>query len=107
MQFKTTGKPGQQVPPAQTAQERKKAGLDAVLQSLQKVKKVNVLDKSRMDWGDFKSTDTQVSCQAARKGCLRLLTPCNVLAVCTDCLLPAGAQGPSRSSDTRKPCAYM
>ena len=62
MQFKTAGKPGQQVPPAQTAQERKKAGLDAVLQSLQKVKKVNVLDKSRMDWGDFKSTDTQVSC---------------------------------------------
>lgn len=39
------------------AAERKKAGLDAVLESLQQAKKVTVLDKSRADWKDFKKTD--------------------------------------------------
>ena len=42
------------------AEQRKKAGLDAVLQSLQKTQKINVLDKSRQDWGAFKKTDAQV-----------------------------------------------
>lgn len=40
--------------------EIKKGGLDALLGTLQQAKKVNVLDKSRMDWGDFKSSDVQV-----------------------------------------------
>ena len=35
-------------------QARNKAGLDAVLASLQAAKKANVLDKSRSDWTDFK-----------------------------------------------------
>lgn len=38
----------------------KKAGLDAVLESLAQAKKVTVLDKSRSDWKDFKKTDDQV-----------------------------------------------
>lgn len=42
------------------AQDIKKGGLDALLGSLQQAKKVNVLDKSRMDWGDFKSSDVKV-----------------------------------------------
>ncbi|EIE22111.1 BCNT-domain-containing protein [Coccomyxa subellipsoidea C-169] len=41
-------------------QKRNKAGLDAVLASLQAAKKVNVLDKSRSDWSTFKQSDTQV-----------------------------------------------
>ena len=41
-------------------QRRNKAGLDAVLASLQAAKKVNVLDKSRSDWKDFKQSDTKV-----------------------------------------------
>lgn len=41
--------------------ERKGAGLDAVLASLESAKKVNVLDKSRDDWGNFKSEDAQIS----------------------------------------------
>lgn len=42
------------------SQDIKKGGLDALLGSLQQAKKVNVLDKSRMDWGDFKSSDVKV-----------------------------------------------
>jgi hypothetical protein len=38
----------------------KKAGLDAVLESLTQAKKVTVLDKSRLDWKDFKKTDKDV-----------------------------------------------
>ncbi|KAK9916406.1 hypothetical protein WJX75_002220 [Coccomyxa subellipsoidea] len=41
-------------------QKRNKAGLDAVLASLQAAKKVNVLDKSRSDWDTFKQSDTKV-----------------------------------------------
>ena len=40
-------------------QKRNKAGLDAVLASLQAAKKVNVLDKSRSDWDTFKQSDTK------------------------------------------------
>ena len=42
------------------AKRRNKAGLDSVLASLQAAKKVNVLDKSRSDWKEFKTSDTQV-----------------------------------------------
>lgn len=42
------------------AKRRNKAGLDSVLASLQAAKKVNVLDKSRSDWKDFKTSDTKV-----------------------------------------------
>lgn len=42
------------------ATRRNKAGLDSVLASLQAAKKVNVLDKSRSDWKDFKTSDTKV-----------------------------------------------
>lgn len=42
------------------SEDIKKGGLDALLGSLQQAKKVNVLDKSRMDWGDFKSSDVKV-----------------------------------------------
>ena len=35
-------------------------GLDAVLQSLQAAKKVNVLDKSRQDWSGYKKDHTHV-----------------------------------------------
>ena len=40
--------------------EAKKSGIDAVLASLEAAKKVNVLDKSRDDWGQFKKADTQI-----------------------------------------------
>lgn len=43
------------------SEEIKKGGLDALLGSLQQARKVNVLDKSRMDWGDFKSSDVKVN----------------------------------------------
>jgi hypothetical protein len=36
---------------------KKKAGLDAVLESLAQAKKVTVLDKSQSDWKKFKKTD--------------------------------------------------
>ena len=42
------------------AARRNKAGLDSVLASLQAAKKVNVLDKSRSDWRDFKTSDAKV-----------------------------------------------
>ena len=42
------------------AAKRNKAGLDSVLASLQAAKKVNVLDKSRSDWRDFKTSDAKV-----------------------------------------------
>lgn len=45
---------------ASVSQDIRKGGLDALLGSLQQTRKVNVLDKSRMDWGDFKSTDVKV-----------------------------------------------
>lgn len=40
--------------------DSKKSGIDAVLASLQAAKKVNVLDKSRDDWGQFKKTDAEI-----------------------------------------------
>jgi hypothetical protein len=46
-------------------QKRNKAGLDAVLASLQAAKKVNVLDKSRSDWKDFKRSDSKASITSA------------------------------------------
>jgi hypothetical protein len=39
---------------------KKKGGLDAVLESLAQAKKVTVLDKSRVDWKDYKKTDDTV-----------------------------------------------
>ncbi|KAH7618928.1 putative Craniofacial development protein 1 [Nannochloris sp. 'desiccata'] len=39
---------------------KQKAGLDAVLESLAQAKKVTVLDKSRIDWKDYKKTDDTV-----------------------------------------------
>ena len=42
------------------AARRNKAGLDSVLASLQAAKKVNVLDKSRSDWKDYKTSDAKV-----------------------------------------------
>ena len=39
---------------------KKKAGLDAVLESLAQAKKVTVLDKSKLDWKDYKKTDDTV-----------------------------------------------
>ena len=47
------------------AKQRNKAGLDSVLASLQAAKKVNVLDKSRSDWREFKTGDTKVNVQSA------------------------------------------
>ncbi|CAL8467354.1 g6891 [Coccomyxa elongata] len=41
-------------------QKRSKAGIDAVLASLQAAKKVNILDKSRSDWSTFKTSNTKV-----------------------------------------------
>jgi hypothetical protein len=51
-------------------QARNKAGLDAVLASLQAAKKANVLDKSRSDWTDFKQSDTQVAACGSVAGLL-------------------------------------
>lgn len=45
------------------AKKRNKAGLDSVLASLQAAKRVNVLDKSRSDWKEFKTSDTKVSAE--------------------------------------------
>lgn len=42
------------------AAARKKAGLDAVLESLAQAKKITVLDKSRSDWKHFKKADEAV-----------------------------------------------
>ena len=39
---------------------KRKGGLDAVLESLAQAKKVTVLDKSRLDWKDFKKADDTV-----------------------------------------------
>ena len=44
-------------------EKEKKSGIDAVLASLEAAKKVNVLDKSRDDWGQFKKTDAQVEAE--------------------------------------------
>jgi len=41
-------------------EERNHLGMDAMLASLQGSKKVNVLEKSRGDWGQFKKGDAQV-----------------------------------------------
>ena len=38
----------------------KQGGLDNLLSSLEQARKVNVLDKSRMDWGQFKTANTKV-----------------------------------------------
>jgi len=45
---------------AKDREENTQVGMDAVLASLQGAKKVNVLEKSRGDWGEFKKGDTQV-----------------------------------------------
>ena len=45
---------------AAAAAAKKKAGLDAVLESLAQAKKVTVLDKSRLDWKDYKKKDETV-----------------------------------------------
>lgn len=48
---------------AKKAAEKSEAaasGLDAFLQQIESKKKVSVLDKSKMDWQDFKSTDKEV-----------------------------------------------
>ena len=50
-------------------QARNKAGLDAVLASLQAAKKANVLDKSRSDWTDFKHSNTQVAICSGMRAC--------------------------------------
>jgi hypothetical protein len=42
------------------AAAQKKAGLDAVLESLAQAKKVSVLDKTRSDWREFKRSDDAV-----------------------------------------------
>lgn len=44
-------------------EKEKKSGIDAVLASLEAAKKVNVLDKSRDDWGNFKKTDIQIEAE--------------------------------------------
>lgn len=59
--------------------EIKKGGLDALLGTLQQAKKVNVLDKSRMDWGDFKSSDVKVR--------PNISFPAACLCSCTSCVL--------------------
>ncbi len=51
-------------------QKRNKAGLDAVLASLQAAKKVNILDKSRSDWSTFKTSNTKACCMALPCHCL-------------------------------------
>ena len=55
------------------AARRNKAGLDSVLASLQAAKKVNVLDKSRSDWRDFKTSDAKV--RLARPVCFSAARP--------------------------------
>lgn len=40
--------------------ETKKAGLDAVLETIAPAKKVTVMDKSKSDWKEFKSTDQEI-----------------------------------------------
>ncbi len=54
---------------ASKSEDIKKGGLDALLGSLQQAKTVNVLDKSRMDWGDFKSNDVKVGRTAPQAVC--------------------------------------
>ena len=51
------------------AARRNKAGLDSVLASLQAAKRVNVLDKSRSDWRDFKTSDAKVRLARPVKSC--------------------------------------
>ncbi|KAI3435540.1 hypothetical protein D9Q98_001605 [Chlorella vulgaris] len=53
-------KEAQQAEADAAAAAKKKAGLDAVLASLQQAKKVTVLDKSRSDWKDFKQADDSI-----------------------------------------------
>lgn len=57
------------------SEEIKKGGLDALLGSLQQAKKVNVLDKSRMDWGDFKSSDVKVCRHSIFLRCCMFVAP--------------------------------
>ncbi len=54
---------------AERAAERRRAGLDAVLASLQAAKKVNVLDKSRADWSTFKQANTEARAPRAARAC--------------------------------------
>jgi len=57
---------------------------------LQAAKKVNVLDKSRADWSDFKTSDTKVPAQAP----LRFLSPCpELFDACSRHLVLASLQG--------------
>ena len=53
----------QQDDKAKTAKAIKQGGLDNLLSSLEQARKVNVLDKSRMDWGQFKSANNKVRWQ--------------------------------------------
>ena len=48
---------------AEQAPERPKGGMDAVLASLSGPKKVTVLDKTRSDWTEFKSTDADIDAE--------------------------------------------
>ena len=50
----------QQDAEAKKAKSIKQGGLDSLLSSMQQARKVNVLDKSRMDWGDFKTANVKV-----------------------------------------------
>ncbi len=68
---------------ATKAQDIKKGGLDALLGSLQQAKKVNVLDKSRMDWGDFKSSDVKVGKSQEEKAAVCLAWCCLVCRMFT------------------------
>jgi len=45
---------------AKNSTKPKKEGLDAVLEQIAPTKKVTVMDKSKSDWKDFKSTDDRV-----------------------------------------------
>lgn len=85
---------------AKKAQAIKQGGLDNLLSSLEQARKVNVLDKSRMDWGQFKTANTKVCCHAVRRihcnfPCLlfqeRRLPHCynvlNVDSACCGCVL--------------------
>lgn len=43
--------------------DKPKGGMDAVLATLAGPKKVNVLDKTRSDWTDFKTADTDIDAE--------------------------------------------
>lgn len=55
-----TAEEAEKVREKEKEKDAKKSGIDAVLASLEAAKKVNVLDKSRDDWGQFKKTDAEI-----------------------------------------------